>query len=66
MILGYSELLLENRAFSEDEELEEGYYSEGVIADLEKIVKTKSAGQIKFKDGKKTKNIRLLKLILLD
>ena len=39
----------------EDEELEEGYYSEGVIADLEKIVKTKSAGQIKFKDGKKQK-----------
>ena len=39
----------------EDEELEEGYYSEGVIADLEKIVKTKSAGQIKFKDGKKKK-----------
>ena len=39
----------------EDEELEEGYYSEGVLADLEKIVKTKSAGQIKFKDGKKKK-----------
>ncbi|MDA7491701.1 hypothetical protein N8464_00925, partial [bacterium] len=39
----------------EDEELEEGYYSEGVIADLEKIVKTKSAGQVKFKDGKKQK-----------
>lgn len=39
----------------EDEELEEGYYSEGVIADLEKIVKTKSAGDIKFKNGKKLK-----------
>ena len=39
----------------EDEELEEGYYSEGVIADLEKIVKTKSAGQVKFKNGKKQK-----------
>ena len=39
----------------EDEELEEGYYSEGVIADLEKIVKTKSAGDVKFKNGKKQK-----------
>ncbi len=43
----------------EEEEVEEsykeGYYKEGVIADLEKIVKTKSAGQIKFKNGKKTK-----------
>jgi len=43
----------------EEEEVEEsykeGYYSEGVIADLEKIVKTKSAGQVKFKDGKKQK-----------
>jgi hypothetical protein len=39
----------------DEEELEEGYYSEGVIADLEKIVKTKSAGQVKFKNGKKQK-----------
>ena len=39
----------------DEEELKEGYYSEGVIADLEKIVKTKSAGQVKFKDGKKQK-----------
>ena len=38
-----------------EESYKEGYYSEGVIADLEKIVKTKSAGQIKFKNGKKTK-----------
>ena len=43
---------------SEDEdedELEEGYYKEGVLSDLEKIVKTKSIGQVKFKDGKKQK-----------
>jgi hypothetical protein len=39
----------------DEEELEEGYYSEGVISDLEKIVKTKSAGQVKFENGKKTK-----------
>ena len=43
----------------EEEEVEEsykeGYYSEGVIADLEKIVKTKSAGDVKFKNGKKQK-----------
>ena len=38
-----------------EESYKEGYYSEGVIADLEKIVKTKSAGQVKFKDGKKQK-----------
>jgi hypothetical protein len=39
----------------EDEELEEGYKTEGVLSDLEKIVKTKSIGQVKFKDGKKQK-----------
>jgi len=39
----------------DEEELKEGYYSEGVIADLEKIVKTKSMGEVKFKDGKKQK-----------
>ena len=43
----------------EEEEVEESYkedyYSEGVIADLEKIVKTKSAGDVKFKNGKKQK-----------
>ena len=38
-----------------EESYKEGYYSEGVIADLEKIVKTKSAGQVKFKNGKKQK-----------
>jgi len=38
-----------------EESYKEGYYSEGVIADLEKIVKTKSAGDIKFKNGKKQK-----------
>ena len=39
----------------EDEDLEESFISEGVIADLEKIVKTKSMGEVKFKDGKKQK-----------
>jgi len=39
----------------EDEELEEGYKTEGVLSDLEKIVKTKSIGHVKFKDGKKQK-----------
>ena len=38
-----------------EESYKEGYYSEGVIADLEKIVKTKSAGNVKFKNGKKMK-----------
>ena len=47
---------------SEDEdedELEEGYYEgyykEGVLKDLEMIVKKKSAADVKFKDGKKQK-----------
>ena len=45
---------------SEDEdELEEaykeGYYKEGVLKDLEMIVKKKSVGDVKFKDGKKQK-----------
>ena len=38
-----------------EESYKEGYYSEGVISDLEKIVKTKSMGEVKFKDGKKQK-----------
>ena len=38
-----------------EESYKEGYYKEGVIADLEKIVKTKSAGDVKFKNGKKQK-----------
>jgi len=45
---------------SEDEdELEEGYhegyYKEGVLKDLEMIVKKKSVGDVKFSDGKKQK-----------
>ena len=45
---------------SEDEdELEEaykeGYYKEGVLKDLEMIVKKKSVGDVKFADGKKQK-----------
>jgi len=39
----------------DEDELEEGYKTEGVLSDLEKIVKTKSIGQVKFKDGKKQK-----------
>lgn len=42
---------------SEDEEgeLEESYYKEGVLQDLEMIVKKKSVGDVKFSDGKKQK-----------
>ena len=43
---------------SEDEdedELEEGYYKEDVLKDLEMIVKKKSVGDVKFSDGKKQK-----------
>lgn len=43
----------------EEEEVEEsykeGYYKEGVLQDLEMIVKKKSVGDVKFKDGKKQK-----------
>ena len=39
----------------DEDELEEGYKTEGVLSDLEKIVKTKSIGQVKFKDGKMQK-----------
>jgi hypothetical protein len=45
----------EDEEDEEDEDLEESFISEGVIADLEKIVKTKSMGEVKFKDGKKQK-----------
>ena len=38
-----------------EEQLEESYLEEGVIADLQKIVKTKSMGQVKFGNGKKQK-----------
>jgi hypothetical protein len=41
---------------SEDEdELDEGYYKEDVLKDLEMIVKKKSVGDVKFSDGKKQK-----------
>jgi len=43
----------------DEDELEEGYYEgyykEGVLKDLEMIVKKKSAADVKFKDGKKQK-----------
>ena len=43
----------------DEDELEEGYYegykTEGVLKDLEMIVKKKSVGDVKFKDGKKQK-----------
>ena len=44
---------------SDEDELEEGYYEgyykEGVLKDLEMIVKKKSVGDVKFSDGKKQK-----------
>jgi len=43
----------------DEDELEEGYhegyYKEGVLKDLEMIVKKKSVGDVKFADGKKQK-----------
>lgn len=39
----------------EEVEVEEGYYKEGVLQDLEMIVKKKSVGDVKFSDGKKQK-----------
>jgi len=38
-----------------EESYKEGYYKEGVLQDLEMIVKKKSVGDVKFKDGKKQK-----------
>jgi len=38
-----------------EESYKEGYYKEGVLKDLEMIVKKKSIGDVKFKDGKKQK-----------
>jgi hypothetical protein len=39
----------------DEEDLDEGYYKEGVLQDLEMIVKKKSVGDVKFSDGKKQK-----------
>ena len=38
-----------------EEGYHEGYYKEGVLKDLEMIVKKKSVGDVKFSDGKKQK-----------
>ena len=38
-----------------EESYKEGYYKEGVLQDLEMIVKKKSVGDVKFSDGKKQK-----------
>jgi len=38
-----------------EEGYQEGYYKEGVLQDLEMIVKKKSVGDVKFSDGKKQK-----------
>ncbi|MDB4786267.1 hypothetical protein OAG36_00885 [bacterium] len=46
------------RGFEEvevEEGYQEGYYKEGVLQDLEMIVKKKSVGDVKFSDGKKQK-----------
>lgn len=55
-----TKMAMKDESEEEDEdELEEGYYEgyykEGVLKDLEMIVKKKSASDVKFKDGKKQK-----------
>ena len=49
----------ESEEDEDEDELEEGYYEgyykEGVLKDLEMIVKKKSVGDVKFADGKKQK-----------
>ena len=51
-----TDLLVEDEEEVEVEEgYQEGYYKEGVLQDLEMIVKKKSVGDVKFSDGKKQK-----------
>ena len=55
-----TKMAMKDESEEEDEdELEEGYhegyYKEGVLKDLEMIVKKKSVGDVKFSDGKKQK-----------
>ena len=54
-----TKMAMKDESEEDEDELEEGYYEgyykEGVLKDLETIVKKKSAADVKFKDGKKQK-----------
>lgn len=50
-----TKMAMKDESEEDEEELEEGYYKEGVLKDLEMIVKKKSVGDVKFSDGKKQK-----------
>ena len=54
-----TKMAMKDESEEDEDELEEGYhegyYKEGVLKDLEMIVKKKSVGDVKFSDGKKQK-----------
>ena len=54
-----TKMAMKDDSEEDEDELEEGYYEgyykEGVLKDLEMIVKKKSVGDVKFADGKKQK-----------
>ena len=50
-----TKMAMKDESEEDEDELEEGYYKEGVLKDLEMIVKKKSALDVKFSDGKKQK-----------
>lgn len=50
-----TKMAMKDESEEDEDELEEGYYKEGVLQDLEMIVKKKSVGDVKFSDGKKQK-----------
>ena len=50
-----TKMAMKDESEEDEDELEEGYYKEGVLKDLEMIVKKKSVGDVKFADGKKQK-----------
>ena len=54
-----TKMAMKDESDEDEDELEEGYYEgyykEGVLQDLEMIVKKKSVGDVKFADGKKQK-----------
>ena len=50
-----TKMAMKDESEEDEDELEEGYYKENVLKDLEMIVKKKSVGDVKFSDGKKQK-----------
>ena len=50
-----TKMAMKDESEEDEDELEEGYYKEDVLKDLEMIVKKKSVGDVKFSDGKKQK-----------